>query len=707
MLQFIPFFPLGAPGVESKIWKKALVSWSVNFTELLDLPTDEFLQELESNDTLFPFIDQVLDEQLNISYDAVDATLLKYIFLFYTKLASLPSLSNNYLTMDRLCSFVIVYGETNSVQVRDMMTKFISQSNVLEQHLFSTIGMLLDAIRSMPDPLSKSCNTEMLSRAYVLVRVLDALMSATIHLDTIKDSFDTLDIVLIDCYRNLIPHLKKAVDDDQENAAYAYLIKQSLVSTFNSYADSHFFLPLGYVSSVENHERLDSASASSVVVDEAATLDYMSEKILGYVESSGLDSSKAAFVDGPLVMDWEVEYHITEKLEKINEKSFGGNEERIEFLKLSMEQVRDANEGTGSWGDALQKKKATSTTTTTATPDVFEDVERTSMISQVHDLFPDLGDGFIEACLEANDDNVEMVIMQLVEDNLPPSLAQLDRSMARKPLMSAHATVEELKHLEAEAAARDSLIQQEFEEPQQESILNSRKNIYDNDEFDIFARRTVDASKVYVGKKDKGNADSLLDDKSFIQSEKQNVLKRVVDMYDDDYDDTYDDINDAGVPSIMDDDDEDVVYGPPKKKQQETNVDPSVQNESILVHTFAETPELFTRNGLTRKSAKRDALRKRTGMSDEQLEGWAIMFNRNPRKNRILDKYMLFDGNQKEVSQDQSQAQKDALKKENKRPPVSEARDRAYKDKNKARFGNHNRKANRDKKVAKTAPPPS
>lgn len=68
---------------------------------------------------------------------------------------------------------------------------------------------------------------------------------------------------------------------------------------------------------------------------------------------------------------------------------------------------------------------------------------------------------------------------------------------------------------------------------------------------------------------------------------------------------------------------------------------------------------------------------------------------------------MLFDGNQKEVTKEQSQAQKQALKKENIRPPVSESKDRAYKDKNKARFGNHNRKAQRDKKLAKAGPPPN
>lgn len=65
---------------------------------------------------------------------------------------------------------------------------------------------------------------------------------------------------------------------------------------------------------------------------------------------------------------------------------------------------------------------------------------------------------------------------------------------------------------------------------------------------------------------------------------------------------------------------------------------------------------------------------------------------------------MLFDGKQTEVSKEASEAQKQEEKKPNKKPPVSEARDRAYKDKNKARFANHNRKSGRDKKIAKASP---
>ena len=46
-------------------------------------------------------------------------------------------------------------------------------------------------------------------------------------------------------------------------------------------------------------------------------------------------------------------------------------------------------------------------------------------------------------------------------------------------------------------------------------------------------------------------------------------------------------------------------------------------------------------------------------------------------------------------------------KETNKDENSNDARDKAYKNKNKARFGNHNRKAQRDRKMTKAGPPPA
>jgi len=56
-----------------------------------------------------------------------------------------------------------------------------------------------------------------------------------------------------------------------------------------------------------------------------------------------------------------------------------------------------------------------------------------SKISQVKDLFPDYGKGFISACLEAYDHNPEEVIQRILEGTLHGDLQTLDTSMETVP----------------------------------------------------------------------------------------------------------------------------------------------------------------------------------------------------------------------------------------------------------------------------------
>lgn len=47
------------------------------------------------------------------------------------------------------------------------------------------------------------------------------------------------------------------------------------------------------------------------------------------------------------------------------------------------------------------------------------------------DLLPDLGEGFLLACLQEYDYNSELVINNILEDRLSPNLDKLDRAMPR------------------------------------------------------------------------------------------------------------------------------------------------------------------------------------------------------------------------------------------------------------------------------------
>lgn len=55
-------------------------------------------------------------------------------------------------------------------------------------------------------------------------------------------------------------------------------------------------------------------------------------------------------------------------------------------------------------------------------------IHRMSVITQIQDLFPDLGAGFVVKLLDEYNDDVEQVTAHLLEESLPPRLAEADRS---------------------------------------------------------------------------------------------------------------------------------------------------------------------------------------------------------------------------------------------------------------------------------------
>lgn len=89
----------------------------------------------------------------------------------------------------------------------------------------------------------------------------------------------------------------------------------------------------------------------------------------------------------------------------------------------------------------------------------------------------------------------------------------------------------------------------------------------------------------------------------------------------------------------------------------------------MLEHAYIADPTLFERNSVVRRSKARVALRDKTGLADEQIEGWKVMLERNvrlssprlgglelikqqPKKDKILQKHEFareFAGNKVEA----------------------------------------------------------
>ncbi len=119
----------------------------------------------------------------------------------------------------------------------------------------------------------------------------------------------------------------------------------------------------------------------------------------------------------------------------------------------------------------------------------------------------------------------------------------------------------------------------------------------------------------------------------------------------------------------------------------------------LLAKTFESNPSILERSTKARRSEERAILRNETKLSDEQLEGWYIMALREPQK--YLPKY---DQELEEINNRLPNDEDDNEDDENEgksETPIggspssnqkSDPKKQSYKEKNKARFANHNRK---------------
>ncbi|EUC41966.1 hypothetical protein COCMIDRAFT_104709 [Bipolaris oryzae ATCC 44560] len=242
-------------------------------------------------------------------------------------------------------------------------------------------------------------------------------------------------------------------------------------------------------------------------------------------------------------------------------------------------------------------------------------VHRMSIITQIQDLFPDLGAGFIVKCLDEYNDDIEQVTAHLLEESLPPHLAEADRS---------------------EKLPTPTTPSQPLPPPRSSQYIPERRNVFDDDDFDKLA---VDTSRLHIGRRGQDlSADKILSDRSKAPA-KSSILAALAafDSDDDERDDTYD-VEDVGASVDT------AALGPGE------DADLGDKNEEALFRAYTMTPELFGRDSDTRRGKARTALKSETGMTDEAIEGWGIMMGRNPKQLRRLEaKFSTFQGQQREL----------------------------------------------------------
>ncbi|KAI1456115.1 hypothetical protein F4805DRAFT_459169 [Annulohypoxylon moriforme] len=546
-------------------WEACLSNWVALAEAHLSLSGDQFLSVSSKDESLLSFLVSFMREAASDSAAVLGTSqsaqlLIRQSFLLVARLLRIPSPPPPLLHWEVLSDFCHLYSKRRT-------SNLISQISQNIQVTTSLNALKKSLIVSLDAGLKGDLNT-LESRLKKLNHLIHASPDIAAFFLAGSDFLDGL----ISCYKIMNPPLRKAI------VTTAYLCLVGLTEgdspKFSMLTDQLYSLKVA----AEGH-KAGPLNVNDSMVAELVTVTPILKQVQRRLDESGSTTTRGKSV-------------IT-ALESFRKP--GGN---IKPKKLVKRKI-DKGKGIMTEDDEVPGEMR---------------MHRMSQISQIQDLFPDLGSGFISKLLDEFGDNTEQVIAHLLEDDLPPHLATIDRTKELSP--------ERSRRKSRDIAPRPT--------PPQAPI---RHNVFDDDDFD---KLEVDLANLHFGKRNPDrSADDILNDRSSAPN-KAAILSALsaFDADDDERDDTYD-VADAGL--VVDD-------GNTNDPEDQKKID---AGEEALFRTYQSNPKAFDRDAVTRRGQPRTVLKQQTGMTDEAIEGWALMLARAPNQMRQLEmKYSAFSGEQ-------------------------------------------------------------
>ncbi|KAJ7167340.1 hypothetical protein C8R43DRAFT_171813 [Mycena crocata] len=449
---------------------------------------------------------------------------------------------------------------------------------------------------------------------------------------------------------------------------------------------------------------LSSSSGTALAVEADRTFDIIFT-LLGLPSSSQPNPSQTPFLDRSLLADYQQTYDLSRTLAS-SLRHAEEKDARVDLLESALSSSSDKEPGAlkillrssgiapgvDNLGKGYHHKKPDAKgkgkDVSPLSPTVVEDAELDVNVTQVLDILPEHDPAYIRALLShPSYATPEKVVEALLEGTAPSS-----------------------EELQSPAKA-------------DEIAGYVRRNIYDDESMNL--------AHVRVGKKT--DQDSVLRNRTFIEQMKADILRRAEEISDDEDEEETHDGGKGKMKEHGDDGDLDIdaalthikVAGDGEESGGEDNdaEEEALSPETICELAYIRDSKLFDRDAQTKRGKPRTDLKAQTGWSDEQLEGWRIMLERNPNKDKILAKHE-FSGNQNAIivdapggSSSRAGPQRGGRGRAGRGGrgngrgrgggggDDATARERAWKDKSKASRGNNNRKRGHDKKLARAGGP--
>ncbi|ESW98299.1 hypothetical protein KL918_003957 [Ogataea parapolymorpha] len=199
-------------------------------------------------------------------------------------------------------------------------------------------------------------------------------------------------------------------------------------------------------------------------------------------------------------------------------------------------------------------------------------------------------------------------------------------------------------------------------------------------------------ARVQFGKKDFSLKADSKTQRQLKKKTLENALRMLYESAEDEPDDTYDDQDlTTGAGSLAKDEDYESDEEFAESKHANHEKDQTMESLDLkLLQIFKSNPEAFDRS--SRYTNYRNQLKNELKWTDEQIEGWARMLERNPRRFKLLEEKLLDVGGSLNGSLSRTKFQQDKHQ---------ENEGSGSKPKKSFRGGRSNRKLGHDRKMAK------
>ncbi|KAJ7240454.1 hypothetical protein C8J57DRAFT_1438901 [Mycena rebaudengoi] len=495
--------------------------------------------------------------------------------------------------------------------------------------------------------------------------------------------------------KEFIVALAKAYDDGLSSLAHSYGGLSVSDSRDGSVSGSKPKVSLVDAFHIVVRSLLDvisSAKGAALAMEADRTFDVIFT-LLELPSSSQPNSAQTPFLDRTLLADYQQSYDLSRTLASALRHA-EEKDARVDLLESTLQSLSLSSEKEpGALKILLRSSGIAPGGKAKDTSPSIEDPELDVKVTQVLDILPDHAPEYIRALLSHPAYTTPDKVVEALLEGTAPTAEKLSESAVKPDPVAGYV----------------------------------RQNVYDD--------QAMDLGRVRVGKKDQ---EGVLRDRTFIEQMKADILRRAEAISDDEEEEEVQEHGGTGKGKKVENDDGDLdldaaqdhvkVAGDGEVSGDEDgegeDEEEALSPETICELAYIRDPKLFERDAQTRRGKARADLKAQTGWDDEQLEGWKIMLERDPKKDKRLQKHE-FAGNQNEIAADLGGSSSRGG------PPRggargrggrggrgsgrgrgggeggdgATARERAWKDKSKASRANHNRKRGHDKKMARAGGP--